>query len=155
MLSSKLQEVKLTQKRQREQQLKMQKQLQQQEEDIRKSAYYLEKVRGIQSKLSSIATKDKFVKAEYVQKDELRRVKERVNTAFEVFLKLHEETINRDSVIVESLLDTQLGKLRRLIVKKNTHEDLKMFADDDKCARLKRGPLWRGSKHSMQVVAAP
>ena len=47
MISSKLQEVKLTQKRQREQQLKMQKQLQQQEEDIRKSAYYIEKVRGV------------------------------------------------------------------------------------------------------------
>ena len=47
-----------------------------------------------------------------------------------MFLKLHEETINRDSVIVESLLDTQLGKLRRLIVKKNTHEDLKMFAEE-------------------------
>ena len=87
-------------------------------------------MRGIQSKLSAHATKDKFAKAEYVQKDELRRLKERVNIAFEVFLKLHEETINRDSVIVESLLDTQLGKLRRLIVKKNTHEDLKMFADE-------------------------
>ena len=57
-------------------------------------------------------------------------MKERINTAFETFLRLHEETINRDSVIVESLLDTQLGKLRRLIVRKNTHEDLKIFADD-------------------------
>ena len=53
-----------------------------------------------------------------------------MNTAFDIFLRLHEETINRDSVIVESLLDTQLGKLRRLIVKKATHEDLKMFADE-------------------------
>ena len=44
----------------------MQKQLQQQEEDIRKSAYYLEKVRGTQSKLNAGATKDKFSKAEYV-----------------------------------------------------------------------------------------
>ena len=63
-------------------------------------------------------------------KDEVKRVKERVNAGFEVLLRLHEETINRDSVIVESLLDTQLGKLRRLIVKKDTHEDLKMFADE-------------------------
>ena len=77
-----------------------------------------------------MATKDKFTKGEYVQKEELRRVKERVNAALEVLLKMHEETINRDSVVVESLLDTQLGKLRRLIVKKGTHEDLKMFADE-------------------------
>ena len=92
-----------------------------------------------------------------MQKDELRRVKERANAAFEVFLKLHEETINRDSVIVESLLDTQLGKLRRLIVKKNTHEDLKLFADElnepfeapDILIPLKPPAAWR------QIESAP
>ena len=42
-----------------------------------------------------------------------------------MFLKLNEMSIERDAVIVDSLLETQLGKLRRLIVKKATHENLK------------------------------
>ena len=47
-----------------------------------------------------------------------------------MILKLNEMSIERDAVIVDSLLETQLGKLRRLIVKKSTHDNLKQFAED-------------------------
>jgi len=54
-------------------------------------------------------------------------MKERVNSAFQTLIRLHESTIDRDAIICESLLETQLGKLRRLIVKRHTHDQLKMF----------------------------
>ena len=84
-------------------------------------------------------------------KDELQRTKERVNSAFEIILKLNEMSIERDAVIVDSLLETQLGKLRRLIVKKSTHDNLKQFADDlaepfvppDIMLSLKSEAIWR------------
>ena len=72
----------------------------------------------------------KFNKGEFVNKDDLYRLKERCNHAFEQLLKLHEATIERDSYICDSLLETQLGKLRRLIVKKHTHDNLKLFQEE-------------------------
>ena len=58
-------------------------------------------------------------------KEDLYRLKERINSAFENLMILHESAIDRDAVICESLLDTQLGKLKRLIVKRHTHDSLK------------------------------
>ena len=58
------------------------------------------------------------------------RMKERVNQAFNHLMVLHETAIDRDAVICESLLDTQLGKLKRLIVKRTTHDSLKEFLDE-------------------------
>lgn len=62
-------------------------------------------------------------------KDTWKRAKERINHAFEVLNKLHEEAWNRDSVIAESLLDTQLGKMRKLICRKDTHNALLEFTE--------------------------
>ena len=67
----------------------------------------------------------KFNKADFVGKDELKHVKERINEAFSTLIQMHNQTIERDVAIVESLLETQQGKLRRLIVKRATHEELK------------------------------
>ena len=41
-----------------------------------------------------------------MNKDEITRLKERINLALEHLIKLHESTIDRDAVIVESLLET-------------------------------------------------
>ena len=60
----------------------------------------------------------------------MMRLKERINQAFATIIKLHESTIDRDAVIVESLVATQLGKLNRLIVKKQIHDNLKVFNDE-------------------------
>ena len=65
-----------------------------------------------------------------MNKNELYRLKERINSAFMHIVKLHEQTMDRDAAIVGSLLETQLGKLKRLIVKKATHENLKTFQDE-------------------------
>jgi len=74
-----------------------------------------------------VQTSLKFNKQEIVGKDELHRLKDRINSAFEHLIRLHEQTIVRDSIIVDSLLETQLGKLRRLIVKRHTHDALQDF----------------------------
>jgi hypothetical protein len=42
--------------------------------------------------------------------EDIVRLKERINAAFDVLMRLHEETINRDSVLAELLLETQMGK---------------------------------------------
>lgn len=96
---------------------------------MRHNSNTIEKLRVGQHKISTIQTNFKFNKAELVSKDEIARLKERINSAFETLIRLHESTMDRDAIICESLLETQLGKLRRLIVKRHTHDSLKMFAD--------------------------
>ena len=48
----------------------------------------------------------KFNKGDFVLKEEIFRLKERVNNAFNHLMKLHESSIDRDAVICESLLET-------------------------------------------------
>ena len=127
MLQSKIQEVKLTQKRHHEKQMKQGKMLAAYEEELRRNANTIEKLKMGQHKISTFQTNFKFNKQELVMKDEMMRLKERVNAAFEALLRLHESAVDRDSILCESLLETQLGKLRRLIVKRHTHDSLKMF----------------------------
>ena len=81
-------------------------------------------------KLTTAQTNQKFNKHEFVVKEDMFRLKERVNQAFNHLMVLHETTIDRDAVICESLLDTQFGKLKRLIVKRSTHDSLKEFLDE-------------------------
>lgn len=59
--------------------------------------------------------------------EDIVRLKERINAAFDVLMRLHEETINRDSVLAELLLETQMGKNQRLICRLNTNEKLQVF----------------------------
>ena len=129
MLQTKIQEVKLTQKRHHEKQLKQAKQLAAYEEELRRNSHLIEKLRLSQHKITTVQTNLKFNKGEFVGKEEVHRLKERINSGFEQLIRLHEQTIDRDAVITESLLETQLGKLRRLIVKRHTHESLKMFME--------------------------
>ena len=66
----------------------------------------MEKIRAAQGKINHFQTNMKFSKSDFVSKDELIRTKERVNQAFQVILKLNEMSIERDAVIVDSLLET-------------------------------------------------
>ena len=97
---------------------------------MRRNTNTIEKQKALISKLTTAQSNIKFNKNEFVVKDDIYRLKERVNDAFLHLLKLHESTIDRDAVICESLLDTQLGKLKRLIVKKHTHDSLKEFLEE-------------------------
>ena len=106
LLASRIQEVKLTQKRLREQNLKLSKQLGQTQEENRKQDHYIEKLRHVVSKLNQVSTGVKFQKAEFVHREDLVAVKSQINQAFRTLMALHEDAITRDSVIVESLLET-------------------------------------------------
>lgn len=70
---------------------------------------YQNKFERIRSNVSRINSSSNGVKnkgADYVYSEDFVRCKERINAAFTVFMRLHEETINRDSVIAEALLET-------------------------------------------------
>lgn len=108
--------------------MKLSKQLGQTQEENRKQDHYIDKLRHVVSKLNQVSTGVKFQKAEFVHREDLVAVKSQINQAFRTLMALHEDAITRDSVIVESLLETQLGKLRRLIVKRDTHNDLLDFS---------------------------
>jgi hypothetical protein len=81
-------------------------------------------------KINSTSTTSKFTKQEFVRTEELTRTKERINAGFSMICKLFEETINRDSVIAENLLETQNGKMRKLICRRQTNDALRDFVDN-------------------------
>ena len=92
---------------------------------MRKNTQMCERLKDHQHKITTVQTALKFNKSDFISKDELKHVKERINDAFSTLIQMHNQTIERDVAIVESLLETQQGKLRRLIVKRATHEELK------------------------------
>ena len=107
-------------------------------------------------------TSFKFNKGELVNKDDLIRLKERINSAFTALLTMHESTIDRDAFIVDNLLSTHLGKMNRLTVKRDIHDALKDFKEEisepfeapDIILSLKPEAAWRqpNSMSSTQVV---
>ena len=54
--------------------------------------------------------------------------KEKVNFAMRVMLKLMEEARQRDSVLAEQLISTQINKKGIMTVKKEVHNSLQEFA---------------------------
>lgn len=82
----------------------------------------MERLRSNVGRMNSNATSNKQSKFEFVYNEEFVRCKERINVAFNIFMRLHEETINRDSVLAEALLETQQGKNSRLICKQKVND---------------------------------
>ena len=89
---------------------------------MRRNTINIDKSKASISKITTAQTNFKFNKNEFALKEDILRLKENVNRSFNQLLVLHESAIDRDAVICESLLDTQLGKLKRLIVKRSTHD---------------------------------
>ena len=115
------------QRRQNERILKVIKSLEFFEKTLKRTNAYVEKIRSAQERIMYNSSASKYGSNNYLSKDVWRRAKERINHAFDVFNKLHEESWKRDHVIVESLLDTQMGKMHKLLVKKDTHNALIRF----------------------------
>lgn len=110
--------------------MKQNRQLSSFDEDIRRNTLAIDKLKASIHKLATAQTNIKFAKSDFVVKEDVVHLKERINHAFSRLLQLHEQSMDRDAVICESLLDTQLGKLKRLIVKRHTHDALKEFLDE-------------------------
>jgi hypothetical protein len=85
------------------------------------------RLRSGMSKMTVSSTTQKYKSIDVVMQEDFIRLKERINAAFVQLMKLHEETINRDSVLAELLLDTQMGKNNRMICKAKTNEQLQLF----------------------------
>ena len=92
------------------------------EEELRRNTINIDKSKASIHKITTAQTNFKFNKNNFALKEDILRLKENVNRSFNQLLVLHESAIDRDAVICESLLDTQLGKLKRLIVKRSTHD---------------------------------
>lgn len=101
------------------------------EGNMRKTGSYIDKIRGSQDKYHQTNSASKHAIREFVTADAFRRVKERINHAFAVFLKMHEEGYNRDHVLTESLLETHNGKMGRRIVSKTCNETVARFAETE------------------------
>lgn len=86
-----------------------------------------ERVRTNIQRINSSSATAKYKQHDQVFNEDIVMLKERINAAFDVLMRLHEETINRDSVLAELLLETQMGKNSRLICKLHTNEKLQMF----------------------------
>jgi len=57
-------------------------------------------------RVTTSSTAAKCKQYDFVYQNDLINLKERINRAFDSFLKLYEESINRDSVLTELLMET-------------------------------------------------
>lgn len=122
MLQNAIDKVKLTQKKQRETILRIAKGMKYLEQSQQSSESVMTRLRNNMSRVTASSTSAKCKSLDVVMQEDFVRLKERINNAFEVLMQLHEETINRDSVLAELLLDTQMGKNNRMICKNKTHD---------------------------------
>lgn len=104
LLDIKIKEVKNSQRRQKDQLVKVIRGMERVVDDMNRTKDYVEKIRYGQERVHSQHSACKSGGREYVTTDVFKKTKERINFAFDQYSKLFSECMRRDHVLAESLL---------------------------------------------------
>ena len=96
-------------------------------EDMHRTKEYVEKIRYGQEKVHSTHSACKTGGRDFVSAEQFKRVKERINFAFDQYAKLFSECMRRDHVLAESLIQTQMGRSKKIICTDQCHTTLAAF----------------------------
>lgn len=93
-------------------------------DDMHRTKEYVEKIRYGQERVHSTHSACKTGGRDFVSAEQFKRVKERINFAFDQYAKLFEECFRRDHALAESLIQTQKGRNKKVICSDQCHETL-------------------------------